>query len=62
MEDDIPRDESDNQEIDSKEFDNPNSAITKAIFFIYSLETFVVYSLNKAERDRDTSKILSFGP
>lgn len=26
------------------------------------METFIVYCFNKAERDKDTSKLYSFGP
>ena len=36
--------------------------ITKSILFMYSLETFLPYNLNKAERDRDPKKIMSLGP
>ena len=36
--------------------------ITKSFFFMYSLETFLSYSLNLAERNSDWSKVLSFGP
>jgi len=29
---------------------------------MYSMETFLPYTLNKAERERDSSKINSLGP
>ena len=41
---------------------SPDSPITKLIMIIYSLESFIVYNLNQAERDKDSTKILSFGP
>ena len=44
------------------DLDNPDSVITKSIFFMYSMETFLPYTLNKAERDRNALKIKSLGP
>jgi len=41
---------------------DPYSAITKSILFIYSMETFLPYSLNKAEREVDASKVNTLGP
>jgi hypothetical protein len=41
---------------------NPDSVITKSILFMYSMETFLPYNLNKAERERDASKVKSLGP
>ena len=29
---------------------------------MYSMETFLPYNLNKAERERDTKKVMSLGP
>ena len=29
---------------------------------MHSMETFLPYNLNKAERDRDTKKVMSLGP
>ena len=29
---------------------------------MYSMETFLPYTLNKAERDKDASKVKSLGP
>ena len=45
-----------------KFLENPESEITKSFLFIYSMETFIVYNLNKSEREQDLCKILSFGP
>lgn len=42
--------------------DIPESSITKSILFMYSMETFLPYNLNLAEREKDSSKILTFGP
>ena len=36
---------------------NPDSKITKGILFMYSMETFLPYNLNKAEREMDASKV-----
>ena len=36
--------------------------ITKSILFMYSMETFLPYNLNKAERERDPKKVMSLGP
>ena len=41
---------------------DPNSILTKSILFMYSMETFLPYTLNKAEREMDESKIESLGP
>lgn len=32
----------------------PDSYIQKAILFIYSLETYLPYTMNKADRERDS--------
>ena len=41
---------------------DPYSKITKSILFMYSMETFLPYTLNKAERDEDATKVESLGP
>ncbi len=41
---------------------NPTSDLTKSILFVYSMETFLPYTLNKAEREKDASKVKSLGP
>jgi len=41
---------------------DPSSKITKSILFLYSMETLLPYNLNKAERERDASKVMSLGP
>ncbi len=48
--------------IEKDDLKNPDSVITKSILFMYSMETFLPYNLNKAERDRDTKKVMSLGP
>lgn len=48
--------------INNKDLEKPNCKITKAILFIYSLETFLAYKLNTAVRDKDPSKVMSLGP
>jgi hypothetical protein len=41
---------------------NPNSQILKGLMIIYSMETFLPFELNIAERTKDESKIISLGP
>ena len=41
---------------------NHDKKITKSILFMYSMETFLPYTLNKAEREKDASKVKSLGP
>ena len=40
----------------------PGSTLTKSIMFMYSMETFLPYTLNKAYREEDSSKVMSLGP
>ena len=49
-------------EIKKDDLRDPTSTITKSILFIYSMETFISYNLNLAERNGDVSKVKSFGP
>ena len=48
--------------IDKFDIFNADSEITKSILFMYSMETFLPYTLNKAERNQDASKVMSLGP
>ena len=41
---------------------NPDSIIAKGFVFIYSMETFLYSNLNRAEREKDGSKIKTLGP
>jgi hypothetical protein len=41
---------------------DPNHQDVKTIMFIYSMETFLYTRLNKIQRDKDTSSILTLGP
>jgi hypothetical protein len=41
---------------------NPDSQILKGLMIIYSMETFLPFELNAAERAKDESKIISLGP
>ncbi len=41
---------------------NPDHKISKSIIFMYSMEKFLQYTLNKAERNKDASKVKSLGP
>ncbi len=51
-----------NEKIKSEEIINAGSVITKSILFIYSMETFLPYTLNKVDRDKDVTKVYSLGP
>lgn len=44
-------------EIKPSDIDNPDSLLVKSILFLYSMETFLYSSLNKADREGDASKI-----
>lgn len=48
--------------IDIEQLHNPTSELVKAILFIYSLDTNIPTVLNKAEREKDLSKVQSLGP
>ena len=41
---------------------NPDSQISKGLMIIYSMETFLPFELNIAERTKDECKIISLGP
>ena len=41
---------------------DPEYKLTKAILFIYSLETFLPHSITKAIRDKDATKVDTLGP
>ena len=47
--------------IDIKDIRNPESEIVKAILYVYSKETFLPYILNKANREKDESKVKTIG-
>jgi hypothetical protein len=49
-------------EIKGTDLWNPVSTLSKSILFVYSMETFLPYNLNKAEREKDASKVQSLGP
>ena len=49
-------------EIKPSDIDNPDSSLAKSILFLYSMETFLYSSLNKADREGDASKIQTLGP
>ena len=54
---------SDEKPIDSWDgLRNPDSQILKGLMIIYSMETFLPFALNIAERSKDESKIISLGP
>ena len=45
-----------------KDLRNSTSPIHNAMVFLYSMETFLPYALNKACREKDESKIETLGP
>ena len=44
------------------ELEDPNHKIVYTLIYIYSMETFVVYGLNTATREKNGEKITTFGP
>ena len=49
-------------EIKPSDIDNPDSLLAKSFLFLYSMETFLYSSLNKADWEGDASKIQTLGP
>ena len=41
---------------------DPGHKLTRAILFIYSLETFIPHSITMATRDKDITKVDTLGP
>ena len=41
---------------------DPNNPFVKTLVYIYSMESFVYYEMNKASRTKDVSKIKFYGP
>lgn len=46
----------------NKHLEDPESLFTKGILFLYSMETFLPYTMNKASREQDESKVMTLGP
>lgn len=46
----------------SKDLSNPDNDFVKTIIYIYSMESFLFYQINRATRSKDLSKIQLFGP
>ena len=40
---------------------NPNNAFVKTLVYIYSMESFVFFEMNRTSRMKDTSKIKYYG-
>ena len=54
--------ENEEKPISPHEIDSPNSEITKVIFKLYSMDTYLPMVLNHANRTQDQNKIMSLGP
>ena len=39
-----------------------NHDVTKAVMYLYSMETFIYTAINRASREQDKSKIETLGP
>lgn len=50
------------QKINIEYVNNYENKFAKSIIFLYSLETFLYKTLNKATRDYDESKVGTLGP
>jgi hypothetical protein len=42
-----------NKEISWQQLKNPEDKVTKLLLFIYSMETFIPYEINRASREQD---------
>ena len=51
-----------NMPLTTKELCNPSHEIVCTLLYIYSMETFLVYGLNTATREKNPDKIATFGP
>ena len=45
-----------------KDLDNENGPVVTTIMKIYSMESFIVYNLNKTAREKDESMLPAYGP
>ena len=41
---------------------NPNNDFVKTLIYIYTMNSFIFYEMNKACREKDSSKIKFYGP
>ena len=41
---------------------DPNHHFVKTLIYIYSMQSFIFYELNKASRLKDTNQIKTYGP
>ena len=48
--------------IDAEEFRTPTSTVCQGIFLIWSMDSFVFSTLNKASQFADDSKVANMGP
>lgn len=48
--------------IDKKVFKDPYHPITRVLLKIYTMETFLYRNVNKATREKDSSKVKNLGP
>jgi len=46
----------------TKILSNPDHPFVKTILYIYSMQSFVFFEINKASRDKDLPKIEYYGP
>lgn len=49
-------------EIDEYMLSDANHDVTKAIMYLYSMETFIYTAVNRASRTQDETKIRTLGP
>ena len=50
------------QPLTYEELRDPSRKLVKNLLYIYSMETPLVYSLNAASREQDSSKVSTLGP
>lgn len=49
-------------QIDEFMLNDANCQVTKAIMYLYSMETFIYTAINRASRTQDESKVRTLGP
>ena len=49
-------------QIDEYMLNDANNQVTKAIMYLYSMETFIYTAINRASRNQDETKVRTLGP
>lgn len=57
----IPKNNNMYEPLTPKILSDPNNELVQTILYVYSMQSFVFKELNKASREKDTSKIEFYG-